>query len=331
MGNAIIKGIGSYLPEKILTNRDLEMMVETSDEWIITRTGIKERRICPVGKGASDLGTESAIRAIQDAGIEKEEIELIICATITPDMYFPSTACLIQNKLGLEDVPSFDISAACSGFLYGIEIAKNFVINRIYKNVLVIASECMSRLTDYTDRNTCVLLGDGAGAVVISYTEEKDTGILGSYLSSSGKYWSLLYVPAGGSLLPSSFQSVEKRQHFMKMEGSTLFKIAVLTMSEAVEKVLSKFQLKKEDISLVIPHQANLRIINMVAKNLNIPLQKFYINIEKYGNMSAACVPIALDEASKKGMIKKGDLVVTTSFGAGLTWGANLIKWAKSK
>jgi len=329
MGSAIIKGTGSYLPENILTNKDLEMMVDTSDEWIMTRTGVKERRICPAGMASSDLGVNAALRACKNAGISEREIDLIICSTITPDMPFPSTACIIQDKLGLENIPAFDISAACSGFLYGLEIARNFLINKTYENILIVAAECISRLVDYTDRNTCVLLGDGSGAAIVSYSGRKNAGILGSYLSSSGKYGSLLYTPAGGSLLPASFETVEKKLHYMKMEGSTLFRIAVTAMTDSVERVLENFHLDKSDISLVVPHQANLRIISGVSKNLGIPTEKFYINIEKYGNMSAACVPIALDESARKGLIKKGDFIITVAFGGGLTWGANLIQWEK--
>ncbi len=326
MGVEII-GTGSFLPEIRLTNRDMEMMVNTSDEWIMSRTGIKERRICPKGYASSDLGLEASLRAIEDAKIKKEEIDFIICATITPDMYFPSTACIIQKKIGLENIPSFDFQAACSGFIYGLEIAKGLISGCGYKKGLVIASECMSRLTDYTDRSTCVLLGDGAGAAIVS--NSKEDGIIDSFLSSNGMYEELLYTPAGGSLLPSSFETIEKRMNFMKMEGSTLFKIAIYSMSEAVTKILERNGLKKEDISIVIPHQANFRIIAGVAKNLDMPIEKFFINIEKYGNMSAACVPIALDEAVKEGKVKKGDLVITVAFGAGLTWAANLIKWTK--
>ncbi|MGB9677550.1 MAG: beta-ketoacyl-ACP synthase III [Candidatus Ratteibacteria bacterium] len=326
MGVAII-GTGSYLPEIKLTNRDMEMMVDTSDEWIITRTGIKERRICPKGKGSSDIGVEASLRAIEDAGIEKEEIEFIICATITPDMYFPSTACMIQKKLGLKNIPSFDFQAACSGFIYGLEIAKGLILGCGYKKGIVVASECMSRLTDYTDRSTCVLLGDGAGAAVVSLSEEE--GIIDSFLSSNGNYGDLLYTSGGGSINPSSFKTIEERENFMKMEGSTLFKIAILSMSEAVVKIFERNNLKKEDISIVIPHQANLRIIQGVSKNLNIPVEKFFINIEKYGNMSASSVPVALDQAVRERKIKKGDLVVLVAFGAGLTWAANLIRWIK--
>lgn len=329
MGSTII-GIGSYLPEKILTNADLEKMVDTSDEWIVTRTGIKERRICPEGKAASDLGTEAAKKAIEDAKISSEEIEMIICATITADMIFPSTACIIQNNLGLEDIPCFDLSAACSGFIYGLEVARNMIDTGRYNKILVVAAECMSRVTDYTDRSTCVLLGDGAAAAIVAKTEN-DTGILDTYLGASGKYGNLLYVPAGGSRMPASIETVEKRLHFMKMEGSTLFRIAVNAMGESVKKVLARNNLTSDDISLVIPHQANIRIIQGVAKMAGISMERVFVNIEKYGNMSAASVGVALDEAVKTGRIKNGDMICMVSFGAGLTWAANLLRWRKNE
>ncbi|MDD3725683.1 MAG: ketoacyl-ACP synthase III [Candidatus Ratteibacteria bacterium] len=327
MGNTVIAGTGSFLPPFVLNNHDLEMMVDTSDEWIITRTGIQERRICPKGKATSDMRVEAAKSACKDAGISPEEIDFIICATISPDKFFPSTACIIQAKLGLKNIPAFDISAACSGFIFGLEIAQRLMTEGRYKTGLVIASECMSRLADYTDRSTCVLLGDGAGAVVIKASDEE--GLMGSYISSDGSYEDILNAPAGGSANPSSFDTVEKRMHFMKMEGAVLFKIAIQTMCESINTLLKMFNLKKEDIALVVPHQANLRIIKGVAKGMDMPSEKFYVNIEKYGNMSAACVPVALDEASKKGLFRKGDLIITVSFGGGLTWGANLIKWTK--
>ncbi|MBN1446089.1 MAG: ketoacyl-ACP synthase III [Candidatus Omnitrophica bacterium] len=327
MGGVVISGTGSFLPEQVITNSDLEMMVDTSDEWITARTGIKERRICPRGMASSDMGAEASRRACADAGISPSEVDFIICATVTPDNFFPSTACIIQSKLGIKNIPVFDISAACSGFIYGLEIGKNLLSSGVYKTGLVVASECMSRVTDYTDRAICVLLGDGSGAAVIKPSEEE--GIMGSYLSADGSYGDLLNLPAGGSLNPASFDTVEKRMHFMKMEGAALFKVAIRAMSESVNKVIERFNLKKNDIAIVIPHQANLRIINGVAKDLGMPADKFYVNIEKYGNMSAACIPIALDEASKKGLIKKGDLIVTVAFGGGLTWGANLIRWTK--
>jgi 3-oxoacyl-[acyl-carrier-protein] synthase III len=327
MAGIVISGTGSFLPEQVVNNHDFEMMVDTTDEWITTRTGIKERRICPRGMASSDMGVQASLNACKDAGISVNDIDFILCSTVTPDMFFPSTACVIQSKLGIKNIPVFDISAACSGFIYGLEIAKNLMLGGRYKNGLVLASECMSRITDYTDRSICVLLGDGSGAAVLRHSDEE--GILGSYLSADGGYGNLLDAPAGGSLNPASFDTVEKRMHFMKMEGAPLFKIAILTMSESINKLLERFNLKKEDISAFIPHQANLRIIKGVAKNLGIPPEKFYINIERYGNMSAACVPIALDESSKERFFKKGDLIITVAFGGGLTWGANLIRWTK--
>ncbi len=327
MGGIVISGTGSFLPGQVITNSDLEMMVDTTDEWITTRTGIKERRICPRGMASSDMGTEASKDACKDAGISPSELELIICSTITPDNSFPSTACLMESKLGIKNIPVFDISAACSGFIFGLEIAKGLMLGGGYKTGLVVASECMSRVTDYTDRSICVLLGDGSGAAVLKQSGED--GIMGSYLSADGGYGDLLNLPAGGSANPASFDTVEKRMHFMKMEGASLFKVAIRAMSDSVNKLIDRFNLRKEDIALVIPHQANLRIINGVAKDLNMPADRFYVNIEKYGNMSAACIPIALDEVSKKGLIKKGDLIVTVAFGGGLTWGANLIRWTR--
>lgn len=326
---ATITGIGSYLPEKVLTNADLEKMVDTSDEWIVTRTGIKERRICPEDQASSDLGAEAARRAIVDAGIDQSDIDMIVCATITADMIFPSTACIIQHKLGLDNIACFDISAACSGFIYGLEIARNFIDTGRYKRILVVAAECMSRVTDYTDRTTCVLLGDGAVATIVSKTD-KNSGILDTYLGASGKYGNLLYVPAGGSRMPASFETVEKRLHYMKMEGSSLFRIAVTAMSESVKKILERNQVSAEQIKLIIPHQANIRIIQSVAKLTDFPMEKVFVNIEKYGNMSAASVGVALDEAVKSEKIHNGDLICMVSFGAGLTWAANLIRWDKN-
>lgn len=328
MGTGII-GTGSYVPEKILTNADLEKMVETSDEWIVSRTGIKERRICPEGKASSDLGTKAAMNAIEDAGIKVSDIDMIICATITPDMLFPSTACIIQNNIGAENIPCFDLSAACSGFIYGLEIARNLVSAERYKNILVVAAECMSRVTDYTDRSTCVLLGDGAAAAIVSKTQD-DTGILDTYLGASGKYGNLLYVPAGGSRMPASHETVNSRMHFMKMEGSTLFRIAVNAMSDSVREILERNKIAPDNISLFIPHQANIRIIQAVAKTSGISMDRVFLNIEKYGNMSAASVGVALDEAVKSKRIRRNDLICMVSFGAGLTWAANLIRWGKN-
>ncbi len=328
MGSTIT-GTGSYLPEKILTNADLEKMVDTSDEWIFTRTGMKERRICPENMASSDLGAEASKKAISDAGINPDEIEMIICATITSDMVFPSTACIIQNKLGLDNIACFDISCACSGFIYGLELARNLINSGQYRKILVVAAECMSRVTDYTDRSTCVLLGDGAAAAIVSYCDD-EYGIIDSYLGSSGKYGNLLYVPAGGSRLPASHETVSGRLHFMKMEGSALFRIAVNAMSDAIKKIFERNNVNPEDVSLLIPHQANIRIIQGVAKLTGFPMEKVFVNIEKYGNMSAASVGVALDEAVKSGRIRRGDLICMVAFGAGLTWASNLVRWGKN-
>ncbi len=327
MISATILGTGSFLPQKILTNQDLERMVETSDEWITTRTGISQRRVCAPEEASSDLGAEAARLACENAGLAPTEIDCLICATVTPDRPLPSTACSIQRKLKMGPVPAFDIQAACTGFPYGLELARVLVLTGTYRRILVVAAECMTRVTDYKDRTTCVLFGDGAGAAVVGTWPEEDSGLLGSLLAADGQYEDLVYVPAGGSRLPASVQTVEKRLHYLKMEGSTLFKIAVISMSEAVKNLLQRFRIKPEEVDLVIPHQANLRIINGVARNSGLPIEKFYVNIQRYGNMSAASVPVALDEARKEGLISPGKLILTVAFGGGLTWGANLIRW----
>jgi 3-oxoacyl-[acyl-carrier-protein] synthase-3 len=301
-------------------------MVDTSDEWIVTRTGIKERRICADNEASSDLGVRAARRAIEDAKISQTDIDLIIVCTITGDMIFPATACVVQEKLGIDDIPCFDLVAACSGFIYGLEVAHGLISAGIYKTILVIASECMSRLTDYTDRTTCVLLGDGAVAAVVARCQD-GAGIIDSVLGAAGKYGLLLYVPAGGSKMPASPETVKNRLHFMKMEGAALFRIAVTAMASAVQAICKRNNLTPDDISLLIPHQANIRIIQSVARMLNFPMEKVFVNIEKYGNMSAASVGVALDEAVKSGRVRNGDIVCMVSFGAGLTWAANLIRW----
>jgi 3-oxoacyl-[acyl-carrier-protein] synthase-3 len=322
---AKLLGIGSYLPEKILTNKDLEKMVDTSDEWITTRTGIKERRVSSPSQASSDLGYQASLKAIENAGIVKESIEMIITATITPDMFFPSTACIIQEKLGLDNIPCFDLSSACAGFIYGLEIARSFIDSGKYSTILVIATDCMSKVTDYTDRSTCILLGDGSAAAVVGKSKD-DIGILDSYLGASGKYARLLYMPAGGSRQPASIETVTQRLHYMKMEGSAVYKVAVTSMVDAVNVVLKKAGLSKDDISLFIPHQANLRIIQAIGKTLDVPMEKIFVNIEKYGNMSAASVGVAFDEAIRNEKIKNGDTICMVSFGSGFTWASNIIK-----
>jgi len=321
-----ILGLGKYLPDTILTNKDLERMVETSDEWITKRTGIKERRIARDDEATSDMAYKAAQNALKNAKTRAEDIDLIIVSTITPDMFFPSTACVLQSRLNITNIPAFDINVACSGFIYGITLANQFIKSGMCKRVLTVAAEKMSSITDWTDRSTCVLMGDGAGAAVLG--EVADGGILATHLGADGSKGDLLKMPAGGSRIPASIQSVEKRLHFMKMNGNELFKYAVKLMADAAKKVTEPLGLKGDDIDLVIPHQANVRILNAVAKRMGIdPEKKLYLNIEKYGNMSAASSAVALTEAVEEGRIKKGDIILLDAFGAGLTWGAILIKW----
>lgn len=320
-----IIGVGEYLPQRILTNADLEKMVDTSDDWITSRTGIKERRIVSPGESSSDLAVEAAKEALHNAKIKPANLELIIVATITPDMQFPSTACFVQAKLGAKKAVCFDVSAACAGFVYAICVAQQFISNGIYKNALVIGSEILSAITDWTDRSTCVLFGDGAGAVVLSGV--KSAGILSTYLGSNGELTDLLMIPGGGSKFPASHQTIDAKQHYIKMQGNELFKIAVKTMTAAAQVALKKAKLKCKDVDLVIPHQANVRIIMAMAKRLGLVADKIYLNIERYGNMSSASTAVALCNAVKEGRIKKGDIVLLDAFGAGLVWGACVIKW----
>ena len=320
-----IIGLGEYLPKKVLTNADLEKMVDTSDEWIITRTGIKERRLAAQDEATSDLAFAAAKDAILDARLKSEDIDLIIVATITPDMPFPSTASILQNMLGAKHAVCFDISAACAGFVYALSVAHQFIARGVYKKALIVGAETLSAVTDWKDRNTCVLFGDGAGAAVLS--EVPSGGILSTYLGCDGSKVNLLNLPAGGSRKPASKETVERREHYIRMQGNELFKIAVKTMTEAALTVLKQAGLGFSDVDLIIPHQANSRIITAVGKKLGIPPEKIFINIEKHGNISSASTATALCEAAKEGRIKKGDIVLLDAFGAGLVWGACVIKW----
>lgn len=320
-----IIGVGEYLPPKVLTNADLEKMVDTTDEWITTRTGIKERRIASSSEATSDLAIKAAKEALKDAKLTPQDIDLVIVATITPDLIFPSTASIVQNALSIKNAAAFDISAACAGFVYALSVARQFIANGAYKNALVIGAEKLSAVTDWQDRNTCVLLGDGAGACVVS--EVKTGGIVSIYLDCDGSNLELLNMPAGGSRLPATYETVDKRMHFLKMRGNELFKIAVKTMTMAAEKVLEQAGLTFKDIDLIVPHQANSRIIMAVAKKLGIPEEKIFLNIEKYGNMSSASTVTALVEAVKQGRVKRGDTILLDCFGAGLVWGACVINW----
>ncbi len=320
-----IAGVGSYLPEKVLTNFDLEKIVETSDEWIRQRTGIRERRIAEKNVATSDLATFAAKRALDSAKMTPKVIEAIIVATATPDMLFPSTACLVQTKIGARQVLAFDVAAGCSGFVYGLTIADSLIKSGL-NNILVIGAEELSKITDYTDRGTCVLLADGAGAVVVK-NQNQSGEIISTYLAANGADWKLLQQPAGGSRMPTTHETVDKRLHYLKMEGNEVYKLAVRAMAEAALETLKKANISSEKIDLLIPHQANIRIIEATAKRLNLPMDKVYLNIDKYGNTSAASIPIALDEALQCGRIKKGDVILLVAFGAGFTWGGVLLKW----
>ncbi len=322
----VISGTGSYVPEKVLTNNDLSEFLDTSDEWIFERSGIRRRHIAADGEAASDMALHASRNALEMAGIDASQIDLVVVTTVNPDMAFPSTACLLQAKLGIRNnIPCFDLSAACSGFVYGVEVATRMMQSGMYKNALVVSSEKMSSIVDWQDRSTCVLFGDGAGAVVLRASDAENIGIVGTVLGADGSDTAMLCMPAGGSLLPTSAETVEKRLHFVRMDGREVFKHAVKIMQEKALEVLDRCGVSAEQVSLLIPHQANTRIIQSVAKRLNIPSEKVYVNIENYANTSSASIPIALDEAMRGGRIKRGDYVLFVSFGAGLTWGATLV------
>ncbi|WP_348624956.1 beta-ketoacyl-ACP synthase III [Paenibacillus peoriae] len=319
-------GTGKYVPEKILTNKDLEAIVETSDEWIVSRTGIQERHIAAPEQATSDLAYEAAIKALESAGMTAQDLDLIIVATVTPDMAFPSTACILQDKLGAKGAAAFDLSAACSGFVYGLATATSFIKTGIYNNALIIGADCLSRITDYTDRNTCVLFGDGAGAVVIGEVPE-GRGFQSFDLGAEGAGGSLLKLEAGGSRLPASADTLENKQHYIYMNGREVFKFAVRVMGTATVDVLEKAGLSKDDIDLFVPHQANVRIIQSAMQRLDLPEEKVVVNVHKYANTSAASIPLALVEAAEEGRMKEGDRVLMVGFGGGLTWGASVLVW----
>jgi 3-oxoacyl-[acyl-carrier-protein] synthase-3 len=322
-----ILGTGSYLPEKILTNHDLEKMVETSDEWIVTRTGIRERHIAAPDEATSDMAAAAALRALEDAGLKATDLDLIIIATFTPDLPEPAAACFVQNKIGAFQAAAFDLAAACSGFIFGLTTAKAFVESGIYKRVLLVAADKLTMYTDWTDRSTCVLFGDGAGAAIIGEVPEGRHEILSTYLATNGKEAELLMVPAGGSRMPASAETVEKRLHYLKMAGNEVFKMAVRLMVDATHEAARRAQIPVEKISLVIPHQANKRILLATAERLGMPPEKMFINIDHIGNVSAATIGIALDEAVKAGRIKNGDYIEFLAFGGGLTLASSIVKW----
>jgi len=321
-----ITGVGSYVPAKILTKADLEKMVDTSDEWITTRTGVKERRLAADDEFTSDLAYKAAVVAMQRAGVTGEQIDLIITATITPDIPFPSTSCLVQQKIGARRAAAFDIEAACSGFIFGLEVAQQFIMSRTYDTVLVIGAEKLSSIVDWKDRNTCVLFGDGAGAAVLQ-NRPNAHGLLTAVMGSDGEKANLLFMPGGGSRCPATAQSVQSRLHYLRMEGKETFKNAVQAMQTAAEEALRRCEIDITRVKCVIPHQANRRIIEAVGERLGAKPEQLFINVDKYGNTSAASVAIALDEAVTSGIVQRGDLILLVVFGAGLTWGAAVIEW----
>ncbi|OCT13852.1 3-oxoacyl-ACP synthase [Paenibacillus pectinilyticus] len=321
-----VLGTGKYVPERILTNQELETMVETNDEWIVTRTGIRERRIAAEGQATSDLCYEASLVAMSNAGITADQLDLIIVATITPDMSFPSTACILQEKLGAKKAAAFDLSAACSGFVYGLANASNFIATGTYKYALVIGADCLSKITDYTDRNTCILFGDGAGAVVIGEVPE-ERGFKSFELGADGTGGPLLKIEGGGSRNPASQNSIDQRLHYIYMAGAEVFKFAVRIMGNAADEALRKAGWEKTDIDLLVPHQANMRIIQSSLNRLELSADKCMINLDKYGNMSAASIPVALAEAAEQGRVSEGDRLVLVGFGGGLTWGATALVW----
>jgi len=325
-GRVKISSLGIYVPPRILTNADLEKMVETSDEWIVTRTGIRERHIADDSQATSDLCLEAARRALEQASLTVEDIDLILVATSSPDTLFPSTACWVQKKLGAVEIPAFDLSAGCTGFLYGLIVAESLILNRVCRRVLLIGGELLSKITNWEDRSTCVLFGDAAGAAILEESQD-DSGILSSYWRADGSLAELLYLPAGGTQLPASEETVKKRLHYISMKGNEVFKHAVRRMGEAALEALKLAGLKPEEVNHFIPHQANIRIIEATGERLKMPPEKVYTNIDRYGNVSVASIPICLEELRMQGKLKKGDIILMDAFGAGFTWAAIVYRW----
>ncbi len=323
-----ITGIGRYLPRRVMTNHEIEKMVDTSDEWIVTRTGIKERRIAAPEEASSDLAYAASQEALADAGVTPEQLDLIIVGTATPDMLFPATGCILQDRLGAKQAGAFDLSAACSSWVYAVAVAHGYIASGLAKTVLVAGAETLSKFTNWKDRNTCVLFGDSAGAVVMQACEPR-SGFLSFYLGADGAGGPLIALPAGGSRIPASFESIERNQHFLQMNGREVYKFAVRCIPKAIEEAVQRAHMTIDDVDLFIPHQANIRIIDAAAGRLGQPREKFFINVERYGNTSAASVPVALYEAVHSGRVKVGDTVVLVAFGGGLTWGSCALRWTK--
>ena len=326
MSRAQIIGIGAYAPKRILTNDDLEKLVETSDEWIVQRTGIRERRVADESEAPSDLAVKAAQQALERASVLPEEVDLIVVGTTCGDMLFPTTANLVQHHLGCRQAGSMDVYAACSGSIYSLSVGAQYVQTGKYKTVLTIGAETLSRITDYTDRGTCILLADAAGAAVLR-PASGDAGIIDTDLYSDGRYWELLYQPGGGARNPASHETVDRRMHYAKMRGNEVFKVAVRMFGECAERILARNGLTADDLALFVPHQANLRIIEAAVKRLKFPMDRVVVNVDRYGNTGAASVYVALEEAWAAGRLKKGDLVLLAAFGGGFTWGAALLRW----
>ncbi len=326
MTRARIAGVGAYAPKRILTNADLAKMVDTNDEWIVQRSGIRQRHIVDEGEATSDLAVRAAQQALERANLVPEDVDFIVVGTTTPDMFFPTTANIVQHRLGCRRAGSVDLLAACAGSIYSMTVGAQFIQTGKYRRVLCIGAETLSRITDFTDRGTCVLLADAAGAVVLEATDE-DRGFIDSDLYSDGQYWELLYMPGGGSRMPATHESIEARQHYAKMRGREVFKVAVRMFEESASTLLARHGLSAKDVDLFIPHQANLRIIEAAVKRLDFPMERVFVNVDRYGNTGAASVYVALEEAVAAGRVKRGDVVLLAAFGGGFAWGAALIKW----
>jgi 3-oxoacyl-[acyl-carrier-protein] synthase III len=324
---AIISGTGSSLPEKIVTNFDLEKIVETTDEWITTRTGIRERRVAREGETMSQFAVEASRRALDMAGVSPMDLDMIVCATVTPDMPIPSTSCLIQDRLGARRASAFDLSAGCSGFIFALSVAQQFIQSGTHRHILVIGAELLTKYLDWTDRTTCILFADGAGAVILSASDDPGRGIAASSLHTDGSMADYITLPGGGTIHPPTAETVRSGLHFIRMKGNETFKIAVRSIEEVCREVLKAAGVAPGEVDLFVPHQANKRIIDAVGHRLGLPAEKVYLNIDRTGNTSSASIPIALDEANRKGLIRRGDKVLFAAFGAGLTWGAALLRW----
>jgi 3-oxoacyl-[acyl-carrier-protein] synthase-3 len=323
---AVVAGLGTYVPQKVLTNQDLEQIVDTSDEWIVSRTGIKERHIAEPGETTSMMAAKASVRALADAGLVAEDLDFIVCATNTPDTIFPSTAARVQHQLTSKPIPGVDVQAGCTGLIYGMEMASALIQSGSYRNVLVIGADKLTSITDYEDRTTAVLFGDAAGAFVLQGREDTDRGILASYLQADGRGEDLLVQPAGGSKLPASAETVAARQHYLKMNGREIYKFAVHQMTSSLKKAMEACNLTAADVKLVVPHQVNQRIIDSATEKMGFPKDKVFVNIDRYGNTSAASVPLALDEALRAGACGPGDWIIMVAFGAGLTWASATVK-----